>query len=537
MEKAHLTNGHAVFMHDTYRKSSTCRRTCRKIKNVILNNLLLFSTILGVGVGFIVGFAVRETHPSENALMWLGLPGQLYLRLLKMMIVPLISCSVICGTSALDPKANGKISLIAFIFIISTNAFGSALGVGTIYMFNPGKDGVRHGEPSVEGTMQTQDILADLFRNIVPDNLFKAAFSQTQTKYYVRYKSVQVNGTDGLKNETAREVTKYLGSMDNANIIGLIFACTLIGLAAASLKEKGKPFMNFIQSVSDTVIVVVRWFMWTTPVGVISLIAVSIASIGSVEDVFAQLGLFIAAVTVGITLQQLVLMAAIYFAFTRKNPYKFLLSTARPWMISFASTSTAVAIPEMMAVCEEKNRIDKRISRFVVPFSVTISCNGSALYISGATMFIANLTGTDLTFGDVLLIWLLVTVAAMAIPPVPSASIMTTIMILTSMNIPVDDIALLLAIEWYLDRIRTTSSVVSHCSCAAVVWSMCKKDLKHIDEKNRQMHRNETDLTLVMGDSEEVRVENGKIVNGFGKHGKDQENSDSYSISHESSCS
>ncbi|XP_053386619.1 excitatory amino acid transporter 3-like [Mercenaria mercenaria] len=187
---------------------------------------------------------------------------------------------------------------------------------------------------------------------------------------------------------------------------GLIFACTLLGLAASNLNEKGRLFLDLIESVSATVIAVVRWFLWTTPVGVISLIGVSLASAEHVGEVFSRLGLFIASITAGIIFQQLVLMSGVYFALTRRNPYKYLISIARPWMISFASTTTAVAIPEMLAACEDKNRIDKRVSRFVIPFSVTINRSGSALYISGATVFVANVTGTELHIGDVLLIWL-----------------------------------------------------------------------------------------------------------------------------------
>lgn len=414
-----------------------------------------------------------------------------------MMIVPLIACSVVCGAASLDPKSNGKISMIALVFAVSTNALGSALGVGSAFIFNPGSSTLNEKESGgIEGNMQTQDILADLIRNIIPDNLFEATFAQAHTKYRMEEKTVIDNSTGVATNATVRQVKKYLGRMENANIIGLIFACTLLGVAASLLKERGRPFLDFVQSTSDIVIMVVRWFMWTTPVGVISLIAVSIAGIADVQNVFAQLGMFILTVTVGIVVQQLLLMPLIFFVFTRKNPYAFLLSIARPWMIAFAATSTAVAIPEMLSACEGKNKIDKRISRFVVPFSVTISCNGSACYIAAASVFVANLTGSNLTVGDVLLIWMLVTVAAMAVPSVPSASIMTVIMILTSMNIPVDDIALLLAVEWYLDRIRSTSSVVSHTFCTAVVYSLCRRDLALLDEK--QMQHADTDVTIVV---------------------------------------
>jgi len=484
--------------NDTTRHGSRRRHFLFKLKRMLSNNLLLFLTIAGVFIGFGSGFAIRETHPTEDALMWIGLPGQLYLRLLKMMIVPLIACSVVGGAAALDPKSNGKISLIALIFVLITNGLGSALGIGAAVLFKPGKTEIMRDENQIQGNMQTTDILADLIRNIIPDNLFEATFSQTQTKYRTTEKIIEDNSTGTILNRTVIETTKYLGKMGNPNIIGLIFACTLLGIAAANLKEKGKSFLDFIQSTSETVLLVVRWFMWTTPIGVISLIAVSIASIDDVQSVFAQLGMFIITVTVGIAIQQIIIMPAILFVFGKKNPFTYMISIARPWFIAFAATSTAVAIPEMLIACEEKNKIDKRIARFVVPFSVTISCNGSALYIAAATTFLANLSGIPLTFGDILLIWLLVTIAAMAIPSVPSASIMTTLMILTAMNIPADDIALLLAIEWYLDRIRSTSSVVSHTFCAAVVYNLCKSDLDKLDEKlQADMTRNETAVTMV----------------------------------------
>ncbi|XP_053386621.1 excitatory amino acid transporter 3-like [Mercenaria mercenaria] len=355
--------------------------------------------------------------------------------------------------------------------------------------------------------MQTEDVIADLLRNIIPDNLFQATFAQTQTKYKTGDPIKEVNASSFSKNQTENKIRKYLEKSGEANYLGLISACTLLGLAASNLNEKGRLFLDLIESVSATVIAVVRWFLWTTPVGVISLIGVSLASAEHVGEVFSRLCLFIASITAGIIFQQLVLMSGVYFAFTRRNPYKYLISIARPWMISFASTTTAVAIPEMLAACEDKNRIDKRVSRFVIPFSVTINRSGSALYISGATVFVANVTGTELHIGDILLIWLLVTVVAMAIPAVPSASIVTTIMVLSSLNIPVDDVALLVAVEWYLDRLRSTGNVVSHTVCAAVIWVLCRKDLEHVHKKIELGNKiEETNVT-----EDEIIVDNGHI--------------------------
>ncbi|KAL3846709.1 hypothetical protein ACJMK2_017676 [Sinanodonta woodiana] len=484
--------------------TSSWRRKGGCIRFLKRNSLLLL-TILGVVLGFALGFSVRETRPSETVLMWLGFGGELYLRMLKMMIVPLIFCSVVAGTASMDPKSNGKISLVSFTFILSSNILSAVVGLSLALILKPGAGGATQDNSMVENALQTQDILADLIRNIFPDNLVEAAFRKTQTRYYKEDINVSKNLTNGTNvTETVFNLTKEIGKTDAANILGMILAASLLGIAAGSLKEKGKPFLDFFVSCSDTVVVVVRWLMWVTPIGVTSLIAVSVASVADVRNVFSQLGMFIACVTIGIAIHQIVMMPFALFIFTRRNPFTFLMSIARPWMIAFASTSTAVAIPEMNHVCEEKHKIDKRVVRFVIPFSVTLSCNGGAVYIASSCIFIANLTGSSTSVGDILMIGLLTTIAAMAVPSIPSASVMAVVMILTSMSIPAGDIALLLAVEWYLDRIRSTSSVVSHTFNAAVTYHFCKKRLEEQDEAS--LRRNETEMTLLSRKEEKMDI-------------------------------
>ncbi|KAK3580084.1 hypothetical protein CHS0354_001218 [Potamilus streckersoni] len=491
-----LTSSSSSSSMSSRRRKEGCVRFLKK-------NLLLLLTIFGVVLGFALGFSVREAHPSETVIMWLGFGGELYLRMLKMMIVPLIFCSVVAGTASMDPKSNGQISLVSFIFILASNVLSAAVGLSLALILKPGvAGGTPQSNSKMENALQTQDILADLIRNIFPDNLVEASFRKTQTRYYKEDISVSQNVTNGTAvAETVINLTKEIGKTDAANILGMIFAASLLGIAAGSLKEKGKPYLDFFIACSDTVVVVVRWLMWVTPIGVTSLIAVSVASVADVRNVFSQLGMFIACVTIGIAIHQIVMMPLTLFIFTRRNPFSFLLSIARPWMIAFASTSTAVAIPEMNYVCEEKQKIDKRVVRFVIPFSVTLSCNGGAVYIASSCIFIANLTGSSTSIGDILMIGLLTTIAAMAVPSVPSASVMAVVMILTSMSIPVGDIALLLAVEWYLDRIRSTSSVVSHTFNAAVTYHLCKKRLE--EQEEAYMRRNETEMTLLSKNVEE----------------------------------
>ncbi|XP_052785215.1 excitatory amino acid transporter 2-like isoform X2 [Mya arenaria] len=395
-----------------------------------------------------------------------------------MMIVPLIVASVISGTASLEPRANGKISVVAFTFVFLTNLLGAVLGVLAFLAFKPGnKSGqVLNQAVSISHTINTPDIFADLLRNIIPDNLFEATFRQTQTSY------VETTTVNLTSNMTNTQLVKEVGKSDGPNLLGLIFACTLLGIAAASLKSKGKPLIDFFEAATQTIIAIIRWFLWTTPIGVLSLILVAVAGLSDVAVIFSDLGIFIAAVTVALVIQQLVVMPLVLFGLTRRNPYGHMMGISRPWLIAFASASTAVAIPEMLYACEVKLSTDKRIARFVIPFSVTVSANGSAVFIACSCLFIANFSGNFPSLDIIFTTGILSTVASLAIPSVPSSSIVTIVMILTSLNIPVEAVALLLAVEFFLDRLRSTSSVVSHTMCAVVTQHMCKSSLTPLDE-------------------------------------------------------
>ncbi|WAR27250.1 EAA3-like protein [Mya arenaria] len=211
-------------------------KTCALITSVVKENALLVLTLVGVSLGIGLGFAVRETNPSDTTLMWLG-------------------------TASLEPRANGKISVVAFTFVFLTNLLGAVLGVLAFLAFKPGnKSGqVLNQAVSISHTINTPDIFADLLRNIIPDNLFEATFRQTQTSY------VETTTVNLTSNMTNTQLVKEVGKSDGPNLLGLIFACTLLGIAAASLKSKGKPLIDFFEAATQTIIAIIRWFLWLSP--------------------------------------------------------------------------------------------------------------------------------------------------------------------------------------------------------------------------------------------------------------------------------
>ncbi|XP_041379251.1 excitatory amino acid transporter 1-like [Gigantopelta aegis] len=454
-----------------------------KVKGYFRKDVLMILTLTGIILGFALGFGIRELHPSKDAIMWMGMPGELFLRVLRLMVLPLIVCSVISGTASMDPRSNGKISLTAFLFIAATNVLASGLGVVLCVVIQPGVGATHATQINKTGSMETQDIFADLLRNIVPDNMVEATFKQAQTQYSREIIHRARNTTNGTVIESLLVVSKSLGKVDSVNVLGLILICTILGVAAHSVKDHAQVFLQFFSGSTEIILVIIRKLFWIAPLGIASLVAAAIAGITDIVEVFSHLGFFVLAVTVGILIHSFIVLPVILVVLTRQNPFAFLVSIIRPLLIGFATTATAVAIPEMLNSCEEKNKIDKRLARFVVPFCVTLNADGSALYITSAAIFIGQTVFGSVSISDAVVIWILTSVAAFAIPSVPSASIVTLLIILTSLGYPTNGISLLFAVEWYLDRIRTSCNVISHTFCTAVSYRFCKKDLQHVEQR------------------------------------------------------
>ncbi|XP_021366291.1 excitatory amino acid transporter 3-like, partial [Mizuhopecten yessoensis] len=238
-------------------------------------------------------------------------------------------------------------------------------------------------------------------------------------------------------------------SLEVLTWIGIIVTCLLLGIAINKAEEKGKPVLDFFNSLTDVIMTILKWLLWFTPVGVLSLIAFTTASLKDLVQNFQALGILVGLMVVGVLLHQLILMPTLFFVLTRRNPYRFAVQIGKAWMIVFATTSPAMAIPEILSACEDHQNVDIRVSRFVAPLSVALSSNGSVMFIAAASIFVGNVVGMDLNACDIILIGILADICSMALPSIPSASIVAIVMILTSMNIPAGSISLLIAVEWF----------------------------------------------------------------------------------------
>ncbi|KAK3104137.1 hypothetical protein FSP39_024686 [Pinctada imbricata] len=459
-----------------------------KCLKLIKDNLLVLLTMVGVGLGFALGFGVRSLDPSKDAIMWLGICGELYLRMLKMMIVPLIIASVITGTASMDPKSNGRISVVCFTYIIITNFLPTILGSVLVLLITPGS-GVSSSALSktLSTDLQTQDIFADLLRNLFPENLVSATFEQAQTKYemqqLVSYKVI--NGTNITATEDVID-KKSVGSTPSTNILGLVIVSTLFGIATSFTRGVGIPFFKFFESASEVILQILRWLIWTTPVGVISLIAKTIAETKNLEDDFQRLGMYFLTVMTGLIVFMLIFQPITYFIVRRRNPFKFLFSILQPTAIVFATSSTAIAIPETLKSLERKNNLDPRVTRFVVPLSAALGRCGSSMYITVSCLFVTQMVNVELDAAKVVLVCILTTFSTLAIPSVTGASLVTVIILLTALNIPAEAASLLYAVEWFLDRFRSVVNYYVQTLGVVITYEVNKSVLPPLTRGNTE---------------------------------------------------
>ncbi|ESP04139.1 hypothetical protein LOTGIDRAFT_136803 [Lottia gigantea] len=468
---------------------TTNKQESKISRNIVINwlkdKLLLILLMLGVAIGFGLGFGLRQAPKSESLLLWIGMPGELFMRMLKVTLLPLLVSCIIIGASSLDPKSSGKVSIVSLSYIILTNAVGSLLALAVTFAIQPGKDqaipdDLMSTRPDTRNLM-TEDIFADLIRNLFPDNMVSAAIQKSQTVYTPQMFNTVENTTNGLTNVTVEFLKRSVKSTSGSNILGIIIICAALGVAASQLEEESRLFIDFFKAIYAVIAKVLKWIVWLTPIGVASLIAESVLKTERLEETFSSLGYFVLTIVVGLFIHFFIFIPALYFIIMRKNPVNFIIVAMRPVLTGFAPPSSAIAMPEIFRVCDEKLNINKSVSGFTVPLATSINRDGSCYFIAVTAIYIAQVNQDELNAATIIMMALLATIGSLAIPSIPSASVVTLLIILSSLNMEARNIGLIMAVEWFTDRLRTSCNVLSSTLCCVVTNKLCGFANKNID--------------------------------------------------------
>jgi len=468
-------------------------------------NLLLVLTISGVFLGIFIGFAARAGNPSDDVIMFISFPGEVLMRMLKMLILPLIMSSLISGLSQLDARASGRMGTRAMVYYFTTTIAAAIVGICCVLAVHPGDPSIKEdvGSGSETTTVSALDAFLDLIRNLFPENLVQACFQQVKTIYVEKKLNIippSGNESDIIATTVAATVAenateavvamkRSLEFQDGMNVLGIVGFSIVFGVILGRLGKEAQVMLDFFRCLSEMITRMVNLIMWYSPFGIMCLIAGKILSIDDLAKTAQSLGWYMFTVLLGLAIHAIGTLSIVFFAITRQNPFKFFYGILQAWVTALGTASSACTLPITFANLEENNGIDKRVTRFVLPVGATINMDGTALYEAVAAIFIAQMNGIHLGPGQVITVSLTATLASIGAASVPSAGLVTMLLVLTAAGLPTQDISLIIAVDWLLDRIRTSVNVIGDAYGAGIVYHLSKAELAQQDRENEEMER------------------------------------------------
>ncbi|XP_007428358.1 excitatory amino acid transporter 1 isoform X3 [Python bivittatus] len=417
--------------------------------------------------------------------------------LLKNFFVLFTIIAVIAGVAALDNKASGRMGLLAVIYYMSTTIIAVLIGIIMVVIIHPGKGSKENMYREGKIVQVTAaDAFLDLIRNMFPPNLVEACFKQFKTNYEERVRSTaggsnetsvlagiinNVTGAVGNLTQMKKEVIPVPGSVNGVNALGLVVFSISFGLVIGNMKEQGRVLRDFFDSLNEAIMRLVALIMWYAPIGILFLIAGKIVEMEDMGVIGGQLAMYTVTVIIGLLIHGIIVLPLLYFLITRKNPWVFIGGLLQALITALGTSSSSATLPITFKCLEENNGVDKRITRFVLPVGATINMDGTALYEALAAIFIAQVNNMELNFGQIITISITATAASIGAAGIPQAGLVTMVIVLTSVGLPTDDITLIIAVDWFLDRLRTTTNVLGDSIGAGIVEHLSRREWRNRD--------------------------------------------------------
>ncbi len=414
----------------------------------LLPALIAGGAILGFTIGGVWG--ERWSDPTWGfSTGFITLLGELFLNVLKAIVVPLIVCSMIAGVTGLgDFRKIGGVFGFTFGYYMLTTFISVTIGLILVTSINPGLHMSTVGvtAPAREVGPWFEAIF-DVFRGMFPSNIIKAA---AETK-----------------------------------VLGLIVFSLIFGAVLTTFGERGRKVAELIETVNDVLLKLVRLIMWFAPIGVMGLVAARLGKAGGGEAVWielARLTKYFFTVLAGLSVHALIVLPLILFFLAKRKPWRYAAHYSEALLTAFSTASSAATLPVTIKSAREKAKLSEESSGFVLPLGATINMDGTALYEAVAAVFIAQAYGIDLSGIHLIIVLLTATLAAIGAAAIPEAGLVTMVLVLTAIGVPIEGIGLLLSIDWLLDRFRTTVNVWGDTVGAAVVEERIQKGRKSEDK-------------------------------------------------------
>ncbi|XP_043377027.1 excitatory amino acid transporter 5 isoform X4 [Chelonia mydas] len=406
-----------------------------RVKDVCKRNGLLILSVLSVIVGCLLGFFLRTRRLSQQEISYFQFPGELLMRMLKMLILPLVVSSLMSGLAALDAKTSSRLGIITVTYYLWTTFVAVIVGIIMVSIIHPGGAAQKENtEESGKPIMSSADALLDLIRNMFPANLVEATFKQYRTKSIPIVKSNKAASESttrriiiyGVQDENGSNVQNFAlditpppeviyksepGTSDGMNVLGIVIFSATMGIMLGRMGNSGVPLVSFCQCLNESVMKIVAVSVWYFPFGIVFLIAGKILEMDDPTAIGKKLGFYAITVVCGLVVHGLFILPMMYFFITKKNPIVFIRGILQALLIALATSSSITA-----------------------------------------------------------------TAASIGAAGIPQAGLVTMVIVLTSVGLPTDDITLIIAVDWALDRFRTMINVLGDALAAGIMAHVCRKE-------------------------------------------------------------
>ena len=405
-----------------------------KKKKVGLTTKIFIALIVGAIFGVILHYAVPAGHFKDAILVEgvLYVVGQGFIKLMKMLVVPLVFCSLVCGSMSIgDTKKLGTVGVRTLAFYLATTALAVtvALTVGNILDPGIGLDMTAVQSNAAEVQTMEATTLTSTLLNLIPDN--------------------------------------PIGSLASGNMLQIIVFALIVGVILAKLGERAETVSNFFNQFNDVMMEMTMMVMSLAPIGVFCLISRTFATIGF--SAFIPLAKYMIGVLLALVIQCFVVYLGMLKIFTGLNPVKFIKNFFPVMAFAFSTATSYATIPMSIDTLAKKMGVSKKISSFTIPLGATINMDGTAIMQGVAVVFAAQAFGIELGLAEYITVIGTATLASIGTAGVPSVGLVTLTMVFNSVGLPVEAIGLIMGIDRILDMSRTAVNITGDAVCTTIV--------------------------------------------------------------------
>lgn len=401
-------------------------------KKLGLTSRIFIGLIAGLVLGVILNFLVPPSYVRDTIFVdgIFYVIGNGFIRLMKMLVVPLVFCSLVCGASSIgDTKALGRVGGKTILFYLTTTALAVTVAITVATLIRPGiglnMSSIEKGEAvAAESTSAVDTIL-----NIIPEN--------------------------------------PIGALANGTMLQIILFALIVGILLAKMGERAELIANFMDQCNDLMMEMTNLVMQFAPLGVFCMITRTFSKLGF--DGFVPLIKYMLSVIVGLGLQCFVVYMVMLVLFTRLNPVRFIKRFFPVMAFAFSTSTSNATIPINIDTLEEKIGVSRKISSFTIPLGATINMDGTSIMQGVAVVFAAQAYGMNLGLSGYLTVIATATLASIGTAGIPSVGLVTLSMVFTAVGLPVEAISLIMGVDRILDMLRTAVNITGDAVCTTVV--------------------------------------------------------------------